>query len=251
MPKSKITPEKIAEDIRIELRSILRQKQELSKPIGWFRLINSIPEGKPRYFVVFDKSEFRHIKGLQTNIKELGLPDEGIWDSITNFAMGVWHLKDRLHQWIKINGIKVNAESVVDDSLNLKVCADIANSKKHGRSSNRSGLSPTLSLVKFDTSNSGTIEFYYEGDIKNKILLVTNPIPIPYTVDIMINNEQGTLGNAVKYFSQASNWRGGSKEFNPGSWDFSRQATPGSNSHTTFNSSPSPSSSTEVKETMC
>ena len=61
MPKPKITPEKIAEDIRIELRSILRQKQELSRPINCFKLINSVPEGKPRHYVVFDNGVFGQI----------------------------------------------------------------------------------------------------------------------------------------------------------------------------------------------
>ena len=45
---------KLAAEIRAELRSILRQRDELHKPLDSFGLIKSRPEGGPRYYVLFD-----------------------------------------------------------------------------------------------------------------------------------------------------------------------------------------------------
>lgn len=42
----------IAAEIRAELRNILRQRDDLRKPLDWFGLVESRPEGQPRYYVL-------------------------------------------------------------------------------------------------------------------------------------------------------------------------------------------------------
>ena len=58
-------------------------------------------------------------------------------------------------------------------------------------------------MVKFDTSKNGVVEFYYDGASKEKELLVTNPVPIPYVVEILLSNGTAALGDAVDIISQA------------------------------------------------
>ncbi len=197
------TSEQIANGIRIELRSIIRQWDSLRRPFNSFRTLAHRPEGEPRYYVLFDNNPRRRIRGLKAKIKEIKLPDERIHDEILHLAQSVWHLKDRLNQLAKAKKKEVGIEALVNQSVHLQVCSDLANEKKHGRTENRSGVSPKLSLVKFNTSMNGTLEFFYDGVSKEKELLVTNPVPIPYTVDILINDGKESLGDAVEYICKA------------------------------------------------
>lgn len=50
--------------------------------------------------------------------------------------------------------------------------------------------------TNLETSNSGPIEFYYDGAMKDKELIVTNPVPIPFTVDILVQDGNAVLGDA-------------------------------------------------------
>jgi len=175
----------------------------LRQPLNMFQTVPVLADGSPRHYVVFDNKPHRKIRGLQTRAKAIKLPDEKIQDEVLNFAQSVWHLKDRLKQWAKLQKKKINIEALSKQSVHLQVCADLANQKKHGRMSNRSGLSPKLDEVSFDTSRSGMIELFYEGDCKEKELLVENTVPIPYSVDILINDGKESLGNAVEYICKA------------------------------------------------
>jgi len=71
------------------------------------------------------------------------------------------------------------------------------NLKKHGRNQNNSRLNPRIvPEIIFDTSRSRLLELYYDGAIKRRELLVTNPVPIPYRVDVA--DGAGTvIGNAA------------------------------------------------------
>lgn len=190
----------IAAEIRAELRSIIRQKKDLRKPIESFELVESRPPGEPRYRVLFDKSPRQAVAGLRIAIREISLPDERIEDASFEFAKSVWQLKDRLNNWIKVHGSQVKVEEEAKKSTPLLICRDLANWKKHGGKQNESGLNPRIELVTFDTSRSGALELYYDGASKQKQLLVENNMPIPYCVDVLGNN--GTLGNAVDLIEQ-------------------------------------------------
>lgn len=201
---SKGETENIAAEIRRELRSILRLWNDLRAPLQKFEPLNPLLAERPRFYVAFDLRPRRRITGLKLGgLPNLSLPDERIQGAVWEFAEGVWHLKDRLHQWVKATGNNTDVEAFVKTSQRLLICADLANMKKHGRSENRSKLDPQLGNVIFDTSKSGPIEFFYSGAGKDKELLVTNPVPIPFSVELLIHDGTASLGDAVEIIHQA------------------------------------------------
>ncbi len=202
--KQRITkePEQILRGIQVELRSIIRQLKTLYQPVKSFQHVPNSPQGIPQYYVIFDNNPLRKINGLKACIKILKLPDEKIQDEVLRLAESVWQLKDRLNQWARVQRNHINVEKIAQQNKYLLICADLANNKKHGGMDNRSGLGPKLDEVSFDTSKSGMLELFYEGDSKEKVLLVTNPVPISYSVNILTNNGQ-SLGDAVGIISKA------------------------------------------------
>ncbi len=200
-------PHKTAAEIRSELRSILRARRDLYSPIERFEPTTD-SDGKTRYYVLFDMHRRLRIEGLKLGgLNELKLPDEGIQDRVLEFAKAVWHLKDRLHQFARATNQAVDLDAVADRSMELLICADLANKKKHGRTGNRSKVSPVLDSVRFDTSRCGAIEFYYDGAMKYKELIVSNLAPIPFTVAILQEGTAAVLGDSLVTINQAlCNW---------------------------------------------
>jgi hypothetical protein len=199
---------RIATEIRSELRSILRQRTELRKPLDWFGEVESRPPDIPRYYVLFDQNPRLVVSGLRLGGSgEISLPDERIVDRVFEFAKSVWHLKDRLKLWVAAQGLRFNVEAHAKQCHDLLICADLANWKKHGENGNRSQVNPCVETVKFDTSKSGAIEIYYDGATKHQELLVTNPVPIPYQVDVVINDDKRNIGNVVDVLDRGfSGW---------------------------------------------
>lgn len=73
------------------------------------------------------------------------MPSDNYLDEIYVFFMNCYHLKD----WIKNDGtvnqtVKQAVEPYINSSRPLKLCADICNSLKHLRTSNRSGENPAF-----------------------------------------------------------------------------------------------------------
>jgi hypothetical protein len=180
-----VPAEQIAAEIRAELRSILRQRQDLRRPLDWFGLVESRVEGEPRYYVLFDQNPRLVVKGLRLGgLGKLRVPDERIIDRVFEFAKSVWQFKDRLKLWVKLQGAGPDIEAAAASSQNLLICADLANWKKHGENKNRSGLDPRIDFVTFDTSRNEAVELYADGGSKHQELLVAKDIPIPYRVDV-------------------------------------------------------------------
>ena len=199
------TPGNIAAEIRSELRYILRARRDLYSPLRQFEPISCLGEDT-RYYVVFDMSPRKAFTGLKQSCKQLKLPDESIHDRILEFAMAVWHLKDRLEQYAKATKQSSDLNSIADNNVSLLVTADLANKKKHGRNKNRSKLDPQLDLVAFDTSRSGEIELYYHGPTRDKELIVTFFVPIPFSVNVLIHNGSAVateLGDAREVINKA------------------------------------------------
>jgi len=189
------TVDDIANEIRAELRCILRARRDLYTPLERFEPITD-SDGTTRYYVLFDMNRRIRFQGLKLGgLKTYTVPDERIYDRILEFAKAVWHLKDRLYQYAKASKQPVDVDHVAKQSSDLLVCADLANKKKHGRNENRSQLDPHLGLVSFDTSKNGTIEMYYDGAMKDKELIVAKPVPIPYSVDIL-DQDDTIIGDA-------------------------------------------------------
>jgi hypothetical protein len=199
------TPAEIATEVRAELRSILRARRDLYTPIDRFEPIAE-SGAQTRYYVLFDLHRRIPIQGLKFGgLKQLKLPDEGIHDRVLELAKAIWHLKDRLHQYARAINRNVAEEALAQQDLNLLVCADLANKSKHGRNENRSKLNPHLDLVTFDTSNCGSIELYYDGAMKEKELIVGNPVPIPFHVDVLIHDGNAIFGDVREILSSAMN----------------------------------------------
>lgn len=195
--------DEIATRIRSELRSILRVRRDLYTPLQRFEPITD-PDGRTRYYVLFDMNRRKAIQGLKLGgLNQLKLPDEVIHDRVMEFAKAVWHLKDYLNQFAKATKQLVDLKRIADQSPYLLIAADLANKKKHGRNNNRSQLHPHLDLVAFDTSKSGQIEFYYDGSMKEKELIVSNPVPIPFSVDILIHDGNVVLSDARDIINKA------------------------------------------------
>jgi len=197
--------EEIAREIRVELRSILRQEQALKRPIEHFQELSNIPKDTPRYRVIFDTSPLKAAKGLRIKIQKLRLPDENITENVLSFAKSIWHLKDRLKLWVSSNLLNVKIENIAKKSTPLLVCSDLANRKKHGKLKNiRTNFCPVLGdTVEFDTSKNGVLEFYYNGKMKEKELFVSIPEPIPWHIQILKKDGSVFSENAVEYISSA------------------------------------------------
>lgn len=195
-----LTSDKIANEIRVELRSILRVRQDLYLPIDCFEPIKG-SNGEMRYYVLFDMKPRVSFRGLKLRSPKMWImPDERIHDLILKFAKAVWHLKDRLYQYAKATKQQVDIKQFTAKSRDLLICADLANKKKHGRNENISQLDPHLGLVSFDIRQSGDVEMYYDGAIKEKKLIVEKPAPISYSVDILSKDET-IIGDAKHIIS--------------------------------------------------
>ncbi len=195
--------DQIASEIRAELRGILWLRDELRTPLQRFEPVKPPPMDGPVFYVTFDLRPRRHIKGLRYgSIQRLSLPDERIKDKVGEFAKAVWHLKDRLRQWVKVLASTTDVDTFANSSQELLICSDLANLKKHGRNKNRSELNPQLGNVEFDTSRSGTVEFFYDGAAKDKEVIVQHPVPIPYSVQLLIHDGSASMGNAIEIISR-------------------------------------------------
>ncbi len=192
-----VNTDKVASEIRVELRSIIRQIEDARSPVSQFWLDESPPEGGPRFYVMFDSRPRKPIRGLKCSVLSLKLPDERITDAYFSLAKSIWQLKDRLRLWVKANSLAINIETEANGCKFLQMCADLANWKKHGKNDNRSGMNPIMDLVTFDTSKSGSVEFFYEGNTKYKELIVSNPVSIPYRIDITNGTNGQVIGNAL------------------------------------------------------
>lgn len=190
----------MSDEIEREIRSIRRQFFVLRSGITNPELLD--PLSKPR--------------GLRLgSMQRLVFPHEGILDAIWTFAGSVWHFKDYLKVAVSRPQAKA-VEAFAEQSLDLKVVADLANEKKHARVDRpRSGLSPKLGIldggtlmlgvVRFDTSRNGMIEFAYNGKNKAHRFWVTNALPILFGSDIIVTTPDGpaSKGDAVTFIHGA------------------------------------------------
>jgi hypothetical protein len=195
-------PEHVIQQIREDLRAALRLRDELKRPIRHFALDPARPLGKPRHFVLFDLEAPKNVNGLQVRLKRLGLYDERIIGKTLELAGKVWHLKDKIAKVAKARKLPLNVDDHVNASKALTIVADLSNANKHGENRNRSGLRPHIELVIFDTSQNGKVELFYDGATKEKELLVEKRQPIPFTVELRVNNG-AVFGDAVQIIDDA------------------------------------------------
>lgn len=168
-------------------------------PVQNFVRVDGRPAGAPQYYVMFDHAGPRAITGLRIGVLTLQLPDGAIEDKFYEYAKTLWHLKDRMHQWIKATKQSAKVDEWIAQSTPLLICADLANYKKHGRHQQQSDILPKLRHeITFDTSKSGVIEIYYEGALKRKVLYVSNPTPIAFKATIVREDDDSkVIGDAL------------------------------------------------------
>lgn len=184
---------KLADEIKKELRSIIRQWDTLRKPLQCSEKVRHLSDNSPHY----------RIEGAQSH--------EELVELILRFAGSVWQLKDRLKLWVKAKGlelrdtttngrqIKTSIEETTGKSINLLLCADLYNLKKHGKLDRpRTEYSPILKGVSFDTSKSGVISIIHDVDgSKTGDILVTHPAPVPYRIEILSGDGTKSFGDAL------------------------------------------------------
>ena len=191
----------MSEDLEREIRSVRRQYSALSSPVRANERID--PSSEPI--------------GLRLgSIAEFVFPHEGILDAILNFAQSVWHFKDYLKDALSSEKDRSAVEQFADQSRDLKLCADLANKKKHARLDRpRSGESPELGkltengamagVVAFDTKACGMFEFAYNGKNKSHRIWTEHDAPIAVAVDLLVSTPTSVRseGDAVAFIYAA------------------------------------------------
>jgi hypothetical protein len=183
----------LSDGIKEELRSIIRQWDKLCRPLQCSEIREPLPVGHPHY----------RIEGAQSH--------EELTDLMLRYAGSVWQLKDHLKLWVQAKGLELrdtsedgspqitSIEESANKSLNLMLCADLNNTKKHGTLNHpRTPYAPVLKGVSFDTSKSGVIGIYYDGDgSKTGDILASNPHSVPYRTEITSGDGTTSFGNAL------------------------------------------------------
>lgn len=190
----------MSDEVEREVRSVRRQLIALKGGITGIEVIDPLSEPQGLRY-----------GSLQTLI----FPHEGILDAILSFAVSVWQFKDYLKSAAQ-SSARDKVEAFAEKSTELKIVADLANQKKHARVNKpRSGLSPKLGIlrddhlsvgvVSFDTSRSGMFEFAYNGKNRAHRIWVSNPLPIPFSTEIIVSTPSGpaSKGDAVTFIYAA------------------------------------------------
>lgn len=198
--------------LRSEMRRILRKWNELNTPLKVFHELPGRPEHRPKYQVVIDNAlRPRSGEGLLIRISTITFPEERYEDKVLDFARAVWHLRDHLNQLARIASANMDINSHARKSQELLICADLINMKKHGNHDNQSGVNPRLTETHFDTSESGLIEFQYDGGLKEASILVEMPRPIKLWIDVysVSMGDQDNSDNKIhKGMAQELIWKG-------------------------------------------
>jgi hypothetical protein len=120
----------IGQELRAELRSIICQFIDLRKPFDAFELEPDRPSDGPRYYVNCTQRLHRKFTGLKLGgLGTLHTPSERVTDSVCSVAKSVWHLKDRLHQWLRTTKTVDDVDAWSKTCEHLLVCADLATGK--------------------------------------------------------------------------------------------------------------------------
>lgn len=181
--RMKKSVEKIADEVKTDLRSIIRQFDKLRRPP------KAIPVEK--YGGIMYRFE-----GFENT--------EAARDEILTFVGTVYHVKESLHQYAKATNlttlsaagqvVRLKIEDEAEKSIAWHVIGDIWNYKKHKASQNRSKLNPVLH-VWFKFEGTGQKAVYHNGATKDGDYLTSSPDGATRVADI--HSPQGLVGDAV------------------------------------------------------
>lgn len=140
------------------------------------------------------------------SIKGVKSPEE-LEDDISSMFIWLWNLKDYVKKYVVKNGKSKDwVEVKVNSDPHLCICADLANSLKHGgldpnpRFKPRSGKSPRLGALKYQVPEKaiGSLSFgAFDANVN-----VSNPELVKLEMPVV--GESGRmLGDAFKYLEYA------------------------------------------------
>jgi len=125
-------------------------------------------------------------------------PPEEIEDDITSMFLWLWSLKDYVQKYVNLNGkSKTWVKDKITSDSKLCICADIANSLKHGGLDKKhkpwSEKNPKLSNLKYSFPQEAIGELIFDTfDVNIKII---NPHLVKLEMEIEGNNKSN-LGDA-------------------------------------------------------
>lgn len=163
-----------------------------------FRRKLQIKDGQgAKWSYTFENGEthFYSIEGVK--------PPEEIEDEVTTIFLWLWSLKDYVHKYVMNKGkSKAWVESRVNADPYLCICADLANSLKHGgfdpRFKSRSNKNPMLGKLNYQipqkAMGSITVGVFDVG------LNVSNPSLVVLEMPVTDDNGR-VLGDAFKYLN--------------------------------------------------
>ena len=210
---AKHSAEEIAASTRQQLRAIVRLTWDLRRPVPVSESIER--EEGPCWLVSIEPGTQWSGRGLRLGeISELEVPDERVIDQGYELAGHIYHLKDRLHQYVRAAELPsrkqdhpLHVSKIVERSEDLRVCGDLINLKKHGRNDNLSKRSPSLGNVVLDTSVCGVVEFQYDGSNKVTALLSSTATPVSRTLQLLSNGEEYRPNALDMFVSAFEAWR--------------------------------------------
>jgi hypothetical protein len=109
-------------------------------------------------------------------------------------------LRPLIGQTLSLN---ISIEEWATTNPSLLICADLINAKKHGGPGDRSGYSPFLSGVQLFLARAGVLGVRYDGVNVLDELLLTNPVPVPWRIEVLTGDGKGTFGDAVELIGRA------------------------------------------------
>ncbi len=121
---------------------------------------------------------------------------EDLQDEIENGLIWLWSLKDYVKKYSKSLGKGSSwVEKQIDNSTNLCLCADIANSLKHGGidRKSRSGKKPVLSHIRYEVPQNAIDSLSL--DAHHVAMNIAEPSELKVSMDI-IDEDKAKLGNA-------------------------------------------------------
>jgi len=127
---------------------------------------------------------------------------EELQDEIENGFIWLWSLKDYVRKFSLSHGKNPNwIERQIDNLESLSLCADIANSLKHGGLDRkpRSGKNPILSQVSYEMPQDSISKLsFYARRVE---FVVSDPSKVKVSLDI-IDNDNNKLGNAFTLINE-------------------------------------------------
>ena len=150
---------------------------------------------------------YKFLDGFETKYILNGIkPIEELEDDIFNMFIWLWNLKDYLKELLKNKGKDPNSiETKVNSDQRLAICADIANSLKHGKlRKSRSGLFPILGKLSYSVPHQSLGKLTFRENEVEFDFKETNSIEVKLPVSDQSGNNIGDVFELISH--STSEW---------------------------------------------